>query len=209
MWEVDILMTSFSSCAGVKSSFFYPLKSDGRNNSGLHLFKWGKYFAHINCPWYRYQNVFQNSNKWILPWYTLREWVRTHVSWRESQCSWGGEQAEIQTRRAERNRNQMSWFLVLFFLKQNNPISRFLFLMNTLSLNILRRVSSQCVCECVYTCLCVWHCWCAFVKNSRLSGSSKNATGKKPTVSLIPWCLHLGRIFFFHPQIEYLRMENF
>lgn len=39
MLEVGILMTPFSSCAGVKSSFFYPLKSDGRNNSGLHLFK--------------------------------------------------------------------------------------------------------------------------------------------------------------------------
>lgn len=65
--EVGIQMTSFSSCASVKSSPFYPLKSDGRHNSGLHLFKWGKGFAHVKCPWYRYQNVFQNSNKWIFP----------------------------------------------------------------------------------------------------------------------------------------------
>lgn len=59
MLDTGILMTSVSSCASVKSSFFYPLKSDGRHNSGLHLFKWGKYFAHVKCPWYRYQNVFQ------------------------------------------------------------------------------------------------------------------------------------------------------
>lgn len=30
---------------------------------------------------------------------------------------------------------------------------------------------------------------------------------KKYTVSLIQWCLHLGRIFFFHPQIQYLRQS--
>ena len=46
-----------------------------------------------------------------------------------------------------------------------------------------------------------------FVKNSRLSGSSKNAIEKKNTVSLIQWCLHLGRVFFFHPQIQYLRQS--
>lgn len=30
---------------------------------------------------------------------------------------------------------------------------------------------------------------------------------KKNTVSLIQWCLHLGRVFFFHPQIQYLRQS--
>lgn len=47
-----------------------------------------------------------------------------------------------------------------------------------------------------------------FVKNSRLSESSKNAiekTKQNKTVSLIPWCLHLGRVFFFYPQIQHLR----
>ena len=40
-----------------------------------------------------------------------------------------------------------------------------------------------------------------------MSGSSKNAIEKKNTVSLIQWCLHLGRVFFFHPQIQYLRQS--
>lgn len=30
---------------------------------------------------------------------------------------------------------------------------------------------------------------------------------KKKPVSLIQWCLHLGRVFFFHPQIQYLRQS--
>lgn len=30
---------------------------------------------------------------------------------------------------------------------------------------------------------------------------------KTTTVSLIQWCLHLGRVFFFHPQIQYLRQS--
>ena len=32
---------------------------------------------------------------------------------------------------------------------------------------------------------------------------------KKNTVSLIQWCLHLGRVFFFHPQIQYLRQSAY
>lgn len=31
---------------------------------------------------------------------------------------------------------------------------------------------------------------------------------KNPTVSLIPWCLHLGRIFLFHPQVQNLRQST-
>lgn len=34
--EVGIIMTSFSSHTGVKSSVIYPLQSEGRYNSGLY-----------------------------------------------------------------------------------------------------------------------------------------------------------------------------
>lgn len=63
------------------------------------------------------------------------------------------------------------------------------------------------MCACVYLRGRMAWLMC-FCKGFKVVWLLEECNWKKKTVSSIQWCLHLGRVFFFHLQIQYLRQST-